>query len=127
MTDNIFYRQFLALFAIVLVVLIATSFIPVFSPYTLLSYSGFIFFNLLSLAAYYLGKKSLNSSNKFLFNNLVILNVMTKMLVSVAIIVIYQRTTHPETNWFVLPFLVLYLIYTIFETYILTKLVKAYS
>ena len=127
MTDNIFYRQFLSLFTIVLILLIAISFIPVFTSYKILSFSGFVFFNLLSLAAYYLGKLSLNSSNKFLFNNLVILNVMTKMFVSISIIVIYQRTAHPETNWFVLPFLFLYFIYTIFETYTLTKLVKAYS
>ena len=122
MTNSEFYKQFGVVFMASAILLFFFNWLKQTTDYQILSISGFIFFNLLSLGAFFLGKKSLNSSNKFLFNNLVIVNVMIKMFISVAIIIVFQKYAEPATNWFVLPFLTLYLVYTIFETYILTKL-----
>ena len=122
-----FFRKLMLLLAFVVPLLVIFHFIPVLRPYDGLNLSAFIFFNLLCLGAYYLGKKSLNSPNKYLFNQLIMLNVIIKMIVSISIILIYHTFFTPETNWFVMPFLILYLIYTVFETYLLTSLVKSHT
>lgn len=127
MSNAHFLKLYAVLLLIVLPLLLVFCFIPVFKPYNGLNVVSFIFFNVLCLAAYYFGKKSLKSPNKFLFNQLIMLNVIIKMFVSIGIIVIFHQFYNPQTNWFVLPFLIFYVIYTIFETYLLTNLVKLHS
>jgi hypothetical protein len=127
MNDAQFVRQYAILLAFVVSLLLVFHFIPVFRPYDELNIVAFIFFNALCIGAYYFGKRSLQSSNKFLFNQLIVLNVIVKMGVSIAIIIVFRKLFNPDTNWFVLSFLILYLIYTIFETYLLTALVKMHS
>jgi hypothetical protein len=127
MSDQVFYKQFGITFGVAFLLVLISYFIKVLAPYIGLSIAGFVFFNLLTLVIYIFAKRSLKSSNKYLFNNLVILNVMVKMFVSVGIIISFQRISQPSDNWYVVPFLVLYLIYTIFETYMLTKLAKINS
>ncbi len=47
------------------------------------------------------------------------------MFISVAIVVVHVRLEQPENKLFVIPFLAIYLIFTIFEIYILDRVGKA--
>jgi len=82
-------------------------------------------FSVLSLSIYYIGNHLANSSNKYLYNNLIIINVMLKIVLSVSAIIVYVKVTHPENNWYLLIFILIYILFTIFEVYFMTKQAKA--
>ncbi len=92
-----------------------------FTDFSLMCIGAFV---ALSIGIYFLGIQAINSSNKYSFNNLVVVNMILKMIVSVLIILIYKQINEVESRGFIIPFLVIYLSYTIFETYFLTKLAK---
>lgn len=89
-----------------------------FSMYTIIAFSA------MSILTFYLGNKAARSSNKYIFNNLIIGNMILKMIVSVLVIFAYKSAYQIESRGFLIPFLIIYLCYTIFETYFLTKLAK---
>jgi len=89
-----------------------------FSIYAILAFS------LLSYLMFYLGNMAAKSSNKYMFNNIIIGNMILKMFLCVIIVMVYKNIYQIESRAFLLPFLVIYLAYTIFETYFLTKLAK---
>ena len=90
-----------------------------FTIYTILT------FTVLYIVMFYFGSSTARSSNKYSFNNLIIGNMLLKMIVSVLVIFIYKKVYQVESRAILLPFLVIYLSYTIFETYFLTKLAKS--
>ena len=71
---------------------------------------------------FFLGRKAVASSNKYMFIRLVIGSVMAKMVLILLIIVVYVKLSQPESKFFVLPFLGVYLIFSIFETLVLYKI-----
>lgn len=75
----------------------------------------------LSLFVYFLSNKALNSENKGFFINVILINVMLKLFLSFALVVAYAKITQPESKYFVVPFLFIYLIFTVFETVFLSK------
>lgn len=89
-----------------------------FSVYCIFTFVG------LSILIYVLGENAIKSSNKYAFNNLVVINMIIKMVVSVLVIFIYKQLNEVTSRAFIIPFLVIYLTYTIYETYFLTRLAK---
>ena len=89
-----------------------------FSIYTVFAFVGF------SILMYYLGLKAAKSENKYMFNNLIMGNMLMKMIFCIVLILAYKAVYEVESRAFVIPFLVIYLSFTIFETYFLTKLAK---
>ncbi len=92
--------------------------------FTDFSIYSIVCFFALSVLMFFLGTASAKSQNKYSFNNLIVGNMVLKMILSVLIILAYKETYQIESRAFLLPFLVIYLCYTIFETYFLTKLAK---
>lgn len=89
-----------------------------FSIYSILAFA------LLSISMYFFGLKAARSKNKYTFNNLIIGNMILKMVLCLVIIMVYRQIYTLESRAFIIPFLIIYLSYTIFETYFLTKLAK---
>lgn len=89
-----------------------------------LSLAGVAFFVLLCIGIFALAKRASRSSNKYAFVRLVMINMMIKMFVSVLIVVAYTQVVEVDTNLFILPFFVAYVLYTTFETYFLYQLSK---
>jgi hypothetical protein len=50
--------------------------------------------------------------------------ILMKMIVCVALVVAYVKISNPESKLFVLPFLTTYLIFTIFEIFVLQKIAR---
>ena len=61
------------------------------------------------------------SKNKNAFTSVILMTTMAKMFLAILIIVIYVKVFEPDSRMFVFPFLGIYLIYTIFETYFMMK------
>ncbi len=95
---------------------------PQLQSYSALSWVSLAFFVLLTLLIYHAGQRALASNNKKAFTQLVMVGTVGKMMASVLIILVYMRLAHPESRWFVAPFLGLYLVYTAYETYMMMAL-----
>gem|GEM_PF-3279114 len=87
-----------------------------------LSLNAFITFGMIVIFAYFLGKKAANSKTKFVFVRMTILFIFVKMCVGVALVVYHVRIEQPNNKLFIIPFLIIYLLFTIFEIYVLEKL-----
>ncbi len=98
---------------------------PVLQKYTTLSWIGLAFFISLTLIAFYLGKMTAQSPNLMLFTNMTIGLIFGKMMLSVLIVLAYAHEIKPKDKVFLVPFFSIYLIYTIFETWMLIKLSTA--
>jgi hypothetical protein len=100
------------------------NYFPVLQAHQLLSWLSLLFFTTISLAAYFFGLKAANSTNKNDFNNVFIVLTTAKLLISLFLVWLYQIFTEPTTKLFILPFFLIYIIFTIFESYILIRLGK---
>jgi hypothetical protein len=81
-----------------------------------------IFFILLTMVMYYAANIFAASSNKNLFSHFILLVVLTKMLSCILIVVGYFKKVQPSSQLFLVPFAIVYVIYTIFETYFMAKI-----
>jgi len=95
-------------------------FLPQFN-YTDLNYYTITMFVVISLIIYYMANKALSSTNRNSFLNIVVINLFLKMVASFVLIGIYVKMTSPEDKMYLIPLTVNYLIFTIFETYFLSK------
>lgn len=81
-----------------------------------------IFFVLLTIAMFYAGHSAARSSNKNDFTNAAIGFSGGKIFLSAIIILMYVELAAPTSKFFILPFFALYIIYTVFEVYFMSKL-----
>ncbi len=91
-------------------------------PHWLLFWLAQGLFVAISIALFFLGDSASKSENKNTFSQLVMVATFIKMLFSILVVIIYVKKTHPEGKWFLIPFFGAYLLYTIFETYFMSKL-----
>ncbi len=101
--------------------------IPQVAPHQLLTWSGWFFFTFFSLLMYIIGERAANSKNKHHFTNVALGFTGGKMFLTLIIIAGYSELAEPESRFFVLPFMITYLCFTIFETYFMMKLGKTKS
>ena len=95
--------------------------IDAIAEYYDLSVAGLVFMVLSVVLLFELSKRTVNSKNKYAFIQLVIASVLFKIIVALAIIVAYMKISVPENKYFALPFIGIYLIFSIFETAVLYK------
>ena len=124
MTGRRFFTQLLLLTALTGGILFFLQIFTIFHPGKWLGITGLAFFALLSLSMYHFAAKAAISKDKNAFTRLIMVFTFVKLLLSVSIVVVYSKTIQPEGKFFILPFFLVYLIYTIFETGFMTKLGK---
>lgn len=89
-----------------------------------LSYFSIIFFVLLLIITFLIAQKSSQSSNKQLFTGIIMLSVLSKLFLSIGLVFWYHKLFHPIGPLFLVPFFLVYIIYTIFESRFMIKLGK---
>jgi len=92
-----------------------------FSPYSDLSIISILVFVLMCFGLYYISKISFHSTNKHLFISITLGNLFLKFMVTAIILAGYYKFFQPEDTNFVLPYLVIYIAFTIFETVLILK------
>lgn len=97
---------------------------PLFKPHQPLYWFSLFVFVLISVMAYLFGIRTFNSQNKYDFSNLFIIITISKLLIFLITFVLYQILAEPQNKLFILPFFAIYLIFTIFEVYLLSKIGK---
>ncbi len=124
MNGRRFLMQLLLLTAVTGGTLLLIQIFPIFQTGKWLGYAGLAFFALLSLTMYHFAAKAAISKDRNAFTRLIMVFTFIKLLLSVSIVVVYCKITQPAGKFFILPFFLVYLIYTIFETLFMTKLGK---
>lgn len=92
-----------------------------FSTFTMICMATFTAINIL---AYYAAIRAINSKSKYRFVQLMMMLILFKMIICVGLVVAHVKINQPDTKLFVLPFLTIYLIFTLFEIYVLEKLAR---
>ena len=96
--------------------------LPSFSRYCDISLVGGLIFTLFTIGIFYLGNYTASSPNKGLFSAVHLSTIFFKMIFAVLILFLYVQIKSPPTKLFVVPFMLLYLLFTALEVYILTKI-----
>jgi hypothetical protein len=84
-------------------------------------------FSFLSIILYIFLGRSVAHPNKQLFLSITLANMITKMLFSILLLVIYKLVTKPADGKFIIPFICIYLFFTIFETWFMIKMANEKS
>jgi hypothetical protein len=79
-------------------------------------------FTVLSILLYIFLHKSVKHPDKQLFISITLMNMLIKMVCSIGLLLIYKVAYQPANGKFIIPFLVVYLFFTIFETYFMVNL-----
>ena len=90
--------------------------------YDNLFWTSHVFFILLTMVIYYGANFLAVSENKNYFSGMVLLVILTKMLSCVLIVVGYHQKMNPKSQLFLVPFIIVYVFYTVFETYFMSKI-----
>lgn len=79
-------------------------------------------FLLFAILTVLVGIKTHNHRNPGLFGTSVLSAMTFKMLASIMLVVVYVKVYPPQGKWFVLPFFLMYLYFTIFEAWALIRI-----
>lgn len=119
-----FSFQLLALTILLTTGMMALQMLPSFSDFVGFYLFTIGFFFSLSLLMFFSSAKAAVSKDKNAFTRLIMVFTMVKLFLTIAIIITYKIWIKPEGVLFVLPFFIIYIAYTVFETLFMTKLGK---
>lgn len=124
MTTKKFITQLTILLSFLLLLLFILHSFTLFQPYWDLSVLSMIFYVVLSVFMFLLGKKTAANQNVNDFSQVVFGSIIGKMFLTVVLVVMYFEIAKPADQYFLLPFFLIYLTFTAFETYFMMKLSK---
>lgn len=125
MTDKVFFTRLATITASTIVLLaLFLLILPAAQVHKTFAGAAVLLFVLVSIGLFYAGRSTAASSSKLAFTNLVSASVFGKMLLAVAALFVYQQSAQPTNQWFVGIFLLVYVVYTVFEVWFMTKLAK---
>ena len=119
---TIFVRNLLVFLAFLVLVLVFLHSFESQSDTAILSIMTVLLFTILSIVLYIALRISVKSTNKQLFISYTILNMIIRMVMSIGLLLMYREIYKPVDGKFVLPFLVIYILFTIFETSFMLKI-----
>jgi hypothetical protein len=119
-------RFLISLFIISLGVSLTSLLLGQFST-TFQQYNGVTWWSLgifvpLSIVMFFGGKMAARSPNKYFFSNLIVHFTILKILFGLGGLILYKKMYQPGTKFFILPFCLVYVVFTIFETIFMLKL-----
>ena len=89
-----------------------------------LAYSGIIVFSLLCISFYVLTRYLSSKSAEKAYMNLIFMNFLIKFVIVILIPLVYYLENDVMTSNFILPYIIVYIVFTVFETAFLSKNVR---
>jgi len=86
-----------------------------------------VFFTLTCILIFWMSVRGVQTKQNNFFLFIVVINVFVKLVAAFVFILIYVKTKEPGDKYFLVPFLMTYLIFTIFETGFLSRQARASS
>lgn len=125
MTNQVFFSRLSAITAGTAAILgLLYWMIPQIHVHGAFALATLLLFVFVCTGLYFAGQNAARSASKLAFNNLVSASVFGKMLLALGVLFLYQKTAQPANEWFVGIFLLVYVVYTVFEVWFMTKLAK---
>lgn len=125
MSTSKFFQLLLMTIGILVAIMYFMSLNEKIYEYIDIAYYAIPSFTILSVTIFFMTEYLEKQSNKGMLLNLVIINVMFKFLIAIGVVLIYYKLRNPENGIFVLPFIIVYVIFTIFETYFMSLQAKS--
>ncbi len=123
------FRRFIELLVRTSLGLIGWMFLMTFVDYTMQTIwiytSSVSCFFIFCTLIYFYALNTSKSDQLFSFNNVVSASFLIKMIMSIGLLMLYQKIVKPIGNSYILHFIIVYLVYTAFEVFFLTKLAKS--
>ena len=85
------------------------------------TWASIAFFTLLSGIIYFLGTIGVSGKSNYAFITYIYVSMGIKMMLCVVMVFSYLFFFKPEKIFFIIPFFLLYILYTVFETFFLVK------
>jgi len=120
-----FYKGLGLLISLCLILTALSYFIPILNPHLSFSIVTIVLFTGLSIFIFYTGNRLATSKNKYLYNNLIIINLILKILLSFVAVIIYIKLANPVNDWYLFLFILIYILFSSFEVYFMTIQAKA--
>lgn len=116
------YLKKLILFSFIIsLVVYLIHFVPVLDPFLEFIRYATLFFTLLSTLIYRIVSAGIKNKNSNSFITSVYVAMMIKMIFCVIAVLSYYFIVKPGNIYFVIPFFIFYILYTVFETFVLVK------
>jgi len=122
MSEKYFYLQLAAVTLLAAAAVYLINSLPQLQAHQLVGWISLGLFFFITILMFHFGKQAALSDNKHTFTNVFLGFTTGKIFLIILFVFGYSRITEPETKFFILPFFSMYLIYTIFETYVMMKL-----
>ena len=87
-----------------------------------LHFQSQILYVFLAVASFFISKNLVRQSNINLYSQWILLFILTKMLISITLFLVYNKFKVPSSNLFVVPFFINYIAYTTFCVYFMSKI-----
>lgn len=125
MQSTVFYKQLfiISLITALIIQLLHAQF-PILGDY-LFSFISIVFFTVFCVLVYRLHLMATKSTDKSLFSRIFLVSIFLKLMFCILLVVGNLLLAKPDNYYFVLPFFLVYIIYTIFEVNFIIKLAKA--
>lgn len=120
-----FYTQLGIVSALMAILLMGLNQYDLFAAHQTFSWATCFAFILFCVGLYHISVKTVHSNNKNLFGQVFLLSIFFKILLCATMVIVYALVKRPEKVHFIIPFLLTYLCYTIYEVYFVTKLAKS--
>ena len=122
MSAPAFYKQLALLAAITLAALLALTRYPLFQSHQTLYGVFLAFYTVAAIVLFIIGKKLAPAKNKNAFTLFVMGASFGKMILTMGVLVAYLKLSEPESKFFILPFLLVYVIFAVFDAWFLMKI-----
>ncbi len=81
----------------------------------------------INVVAYYVGRRAVRSKSRFRFIQAMMMLILLKMMICIGLVVLHVEINHPVSKLFVVPFLMIYLIFTLFEIFVLERMARTHT
>ena len=125
MNSKQFYTQLGLVSTFVAVGLVLLNLSEIFAIHQLFSWICWATYVAFCAALYSTSAKTIQSNDKTLFSKVFLVSIMVKMFLSLLLIIAYVLISQTKDKYFVFPFFLIYLVFTVFEVYFITKLAKS--
>lgn len=124
MSKSQFFKSLITITFSLAIIIFLLAIIPLFQGHQIFSWVCLGFFLFFTIGVYFLANKAAHSPNLNDLTSVIVGVIFLKMVFIIIIVLIYKKTMNPDSPWFLVPFFLIYLVFTIFEVYFMTKLAK---
>jgi len=121
MQSRKFIVELLATTALAAAIVVIFNQWPVFAASASFSWASLLFFVFLTILVYVLGYKAIKQKNINALSQVVLGLVLVKLVACLMMIFLYKKLAAPTDHLFAVPFLIIYLIYTVYEVILLSQ------